>query len=127
MPEDLLDTPAPVPTAMRAEWWPAAVRLPGGGPVLANTKVFAADTGLYVYTNRDRGDGKPTLEWYSPIRYDKTPRPSGRYGAGQAGYRIETEAGEVIVQVIKGDCGCGAKRVKHYRPDWATRVQTWEG
>jgi hypothetical protein len=126
MPEDLLDTAAPTPTAMRAEWWPVFVRLPGGGPVLMNAKVYAADTGLYVYTNRDRGDGKPTLEWYSPIDYDKTPRPSGRYGAGKAGYRILTEAGEVIVQEA-GNCGCGAKRVKHYRPEWATRVQTWEG
>jgi hypothetical protein len=121
----------PTPTAMKAEWFPAAVRLPGDTNPLPLAKVYATAAGLYVYTRRPDQtdqtdpDGR-TPHFYSPINFDKTPRPRTGYAARQAGITIHTDAGLVTVQPL-GGCGCSARALKSWRPTWASRNEAWEG
>lgn len=116
----------PTPTSIRAEWWPAAVRLPGQEQPIRTAKVFATREGLYVYTGRP-ADAANGLEpdFYSPILYDKTARPGTSYAARQAGHIIVTEAGHVVVQQL-GGCGCTHQALKSWRPAWASYNEAWE-
>jgi hypothetical protein len=125
----LADLPrVPVPVSFRAEWFPASVKLPDRDQPLRLAKVFATREGLYVYIRppgqNDRTTGAHP-EWFSPIHYDKTPRPAGGYAARQKGFHVVTDAGTVVVQPL-GGCGCSAGALKAWRPTWATRNEAWE-
>lgn len=126
LPEPEQPQPIPVPATYRAEWWPAAVRLPGQPQPIPVAKVFATRDGLYVYRSvpADQNTGMPP-DFYSPIHYDKTPQPRTGYAAQQAGVQIVTEAGVVIVQAL-GGCGCSYRALKTWRPAWANRCEAWE-
>lgn len=97
------------PTAVWRTWFPAVVRLPTGVPVL-KAKVFATNTGLWVYTQRNG----PELVFHSPILLDKTTEPATSYVAQQAGHIIVTEAGTVTVNK-GGGCGCGMRGLKAFQ------------
>lgn len=123
------DVPAvPIPVSFRGEWFPASVKLPDRDQPLRLAKVFATREGLYVYirppAQSDRLTGAHP-EWFSPIHYDKTPRPAGGYAARQKGFHVVTDAGTVVVQPL-GGCGCNAGALKAWRPTWATRNEAWE-
>jgi hypothetical protein len=127
--------PIPVPTSYRAAWFPVSVRLPRepGGlepKVIRVAKVWATPQGLYVYTAPpdDRATNPASIgtpEFFSPIDYDKTPKPSGEYAARQKAIRIITDAGDVRLQRL-GGCGCSHRNLKNWRPTWATRNEAWE-
>jgi len=117
--------PAPMPNHIYASWFPAIVTLPGG-EVVRKAKVFAADTGLYVFgrapDNPRDSMNEPT--WYAPVAYDKTPRPpSGTIAA--SGFTIETEYGtpSILPQAICAPCS--AHRMKSWTPPWASVIQAW--
>jgi hypothetical protein len=117
----------PIPTAYRAEWWPAAVRLPGQPQPISLAKVYATAEGLYVYDEAP-STGDPNgirPKFYSPILYDKTPRPATGYAARQAGIKLTTAAGDVIVQQLTG-CGCAKRALGNWRPGWGSRIESWE-
>ncbi len=118
--------PTPIPSAIRAEWWPAAVRLPGQVQPIRVAKVYATRQGLYVYTSPP-ADPTNGLEpdFFSPINYDKTHRPGSSYAARQAGLIIVTDAGNVVVQQL-GGCGCTHQALKSWRPTWANYNESWE-
>lgn len=122
-------TRIPIPTAVIDRWFPAFVRWPGEDQPLVSCKVFATPQGLYVYTRRpDRPEGfsegaKPQ-RWVSSIDFEKTGLPPVSSVARNAGFRIHTPAGVVIVQPT-GSCGCG-NRLKHWTPDWARNTISWQ-
>lgn len=126
--EKLAASPVPIPVSFRGEWFPASVKLPDRDQPLRLAKVFATREGLYVYirppAQSDRLTGAHP-EWFSPIHYDKTPRPAGGYAARQKGFHVVTDAGTVVVQPL-GGCGCSAGALKAWRPTWATRNEAWE-
>jgi hypothetical protein len=117
----------PIPSSYRAEWWPAAVRLPGIPQPIPLAKVYATAEGLYVYDQApSTGDPNGTRPvFFSPINYDKTPRPSTGYAARQAGIKLSTAAGDVIVQQLQG-CGCAKRALGNWRPGWGSRIEPWE-
>lgn len=116
----------PIPSAYRAEWWPAAVRLPGLPQPIPLAKVYATAEGLYVYdeppSTGDPNGSRP--RFFSPIDYDKTPRPATGYAARQ-GIKLHTGAGDVIVQQLTG-CGCAKRALGNWRPGWGSRIEPWE-
>lgn len=122
---ELAPPPAtPTPNTIRAEWFPAAVRLPDM-TVVRMVKVFAADTGVYVYTAVP-DDPISGLEpaFFSPVHYDKTPTLPPEYAARQVGIQLITDAGPVTVQPLAG-CGCTHRALKDWRPLWAGRIEPW--
>ncbi len=118
---------APVPTAYRAEWWPAHVRLPDHVQAVPLARVYATTEGLYVFTRRppqaERATGG-TPFWWARLLYDKTPKPVTGYPARDAGIPLVTEVGTVTVTPL-GSCGCGHS-LKAWRPQWAQRNEAWE-
>lgn len=119
----------PVPTALRWHaWYPALVVLPATGRrVLRNVKVFAADTGLYVY-DRDPQDLRQVdridAVWFSPIDYDKTAKPGDDQTVRHNGIRIHTDAGVVTITPMAG-CGCHQRALKGWFPEWAHTLHAW--
>lgn len=123
-------TEIPVPIAYRAEWFPAAVRLPDRPDPIRVARVWATAEGLYVYTQppADRHTNRAAMgepDFYSTIDYDKTPKPSTNYAARQKGIHIVTAAGDVTIQRLAG-CGCSYRTLKNWRPSWASRNEAWE-
>ena len=119
----------PVPTALRWHaWWPAMVVLPGEDRrARRNVKVFATDKGLYVYDKQPADvrqvESIDALFW-SPIDYDKTPKPVDDQTARHSGIPILTEAGRVTITPLAG-CGCGARALKGWFPEWAHTLHAW--
>jgi hypothetical protein len=120
---------APVPSSYRAEWWPAHVRFPDLETPARLAKVYATREGLYVY-NRAPGQNERatggTPYWYARLFYDKTPKPVTGYAARNAGIPLVTEAGQVIITLL-GGCGCANGALRAWRPQWAGRLEAWEG
>jgi hypothetical protein len=119
----------PVPTAVTDTWFPSQVRLPTG-ELLHTAKVFATPQGLYVYLKppTDLLQNPASLgdvRFFSPIDYDKTPRPVTGYAARNAGIPIFTDAGQVTVVPV-GGCGCSARRLKNWKPSWSRTSIPWE-
>ncbi len=108
----------PVPHVVYDSWFPAMVVLPGTTRQVNNVKVFATDTGLYIYKVID--ENQPY--WFSPIHYDKTPKPRSGMMA-RNGIGIVTNAGTVTVTPVAG-CGCGSA-VKKWLPSWAKTSAEW--
>lgn len=119
----------PVPTALRWHaWFPALIVLPGENRrARRNVKVFAADTGLYVY-DRDPADLRQVdridAVWFSPIDYDKTPAPRDDQTARHSGISITTEAGVAVITPMAG-CGCSQRALKGWFPEWAHTLHAW--
>lgn len=127
-PADLAPDPVPVPNALRWHaWFPASVVLPGEGRRPRHrVKVFATDLGLYVYDRQPadlRQVERIDAVWFSPIDYDKTPRPPSDI-MGKNGFQVVTAAGVVTITTT-GGCGCNQKTLKGWAPEWATTVQAW--
>lgn len=118
----------PLPTAVISTWFPAFVRVPSESQAWSKCKVFLTPQGLYVYKSRPK-DGVETVKagafpaWYSTVDFEKTHKPAVGNVARNAGIRIQTAAGVVIVQPI-AHCGCGSQ-LKHWRPMWARNVIAW--
>lgn len=107
---------APEPTAMRHRWWPATVLLPDG-TVWHSRKVYATDTGLFIY---GMDQGNPTRQWSAPIDYAATPRPRG---SARNGFTVATAAGPVTI-TSDGSCGCNHP-LKRWAPQFASRAEAW--
>lgn len=105
------------PTAMRHRWFPAAVLLPDG-QVWHNRKVYAADSGLFIY---GMTAGNPARQWSSPIDYGATPRPPR--GKARNGFTVATAAGPVTI-TEDGGCGC-SHPLKRWAPQFASTAQAW--
>lgn len=131
--EDTLETPGaaavaapaaapqaqPRPHVVHAAWYPAGIVLPGPERrILSRVKIFAADTGLYVFTAAD--ESAPA--WYSPIDYGKTRAPSKGIMAAN-GIPIVTTAGAALITPM-GGCGCGSA-LKRWVPSWAVMEAKW--
>jgi len=120
----------PVPTALRWHaWYPALFVLHGDQrKILRNCKVFAADTGLYVYRT-DPADLRQvdaaTPDWYSAIDYDKTAKPADDQTARNTGIRIHTAAGQVTITPRAG-CSCAGQTLKGWFPEWAHVMHEWK-
>jgi hypothetical protein len=117
----------PTPTALRhSAWFPVAVVLPGATRQRNNVKVFATDTGLYVYdiVPADPRQDPPTPLFHSPIVWERTERPYSGVRAG-AGTHIVTEAGTVAITPL-GGCACNHRALRDWFPPWATIHQQWD-
>lgn len=109
----------PRPHVVHAAWYPAGIVLPGPERrIMTKVKIFAADTGLYVFTSAD--ESAPT--WWSPILYEETPRPKTGIMAAN-GVSITTKAGKALITPM-GGCGCGSA-LKRWVPSWAVRESPW--
>jgi hypothetical protein len=122
-------TRIPIPTAVINQWWPAFVRVPGDDTTWNLCKVFLTPQGLYVYRAKPpepetfTSGAMPT--WYSSVNFEETIKPVSGYAARNAGIPIVTAAGKVTVQPTTG-CGCQARGLKGWRPDWLRNVISWE-
>jgi hypothetical protein len=116
----------PTPTSVKRVWWPAAVRLPGERKPRYNQKVYATDTGLYIYEQAVH-PANARLVYFAPIDFDKTPEPPTNYSALRAGIQIHVTSGDVVSLNPQGGCGCQYKRLKRWRPDWAGTETAWKG
>lgn len=128
-PTITLPDPPPIPSGLRASaWWPAMAVLPGEHRrTRRGLKIFATDTGLYVY-DREPADTRQVdridAAWWSPIDYDKTPPPATDHTARYTGIPIHTEAGLVTI-TPQSDCGCGKRALKGWYPEWAGTIHAW--
>ena len=116
-------TAPPNPTATWRTWFPALVRLPDGR-LLAKSKVYATNAGLYVYVQANAAGSPPVLAFASPILLDKTATPGTDYASEQRGHVIVTEAGNVTVNK-SGACSCSMRSLKAYAPAWSAAETTW--
>jgi hypothetical protein len=109
----------PRPRSVHAVWYPAGIVLPGPERrILNRVKIYAADTGLYVFTAADEN----TPAWYSPILFEKTPPPLTGIMA-MSGVPITTEAGAALITPM-GGCGCRSA-LKLWTPSWAVMESGW--
>lgn len=122
-------TRIPIPTAVINQWWPAFVRVPGATETWNLCKVFLTPQGLYVYRAKPAepetytSGAMPT--WYSSVNFEETTKPVSGYAARNAGIPIVTAAGTMTVQPT-GGCGCAARGLKGWRPDWHRNVISWD-
>lgn len=119
----------PIPTAVVGErWFPAFVRWPEEDMPLAACKVYITPQGIYVYqrppTEPETLASGARPDRYAPVLFEETGKPPIATVARNAGFRIQTPIGPVIVQPT-GGCGCG-NRLKHWSPDWARNVLSWD-
>lgn len=106
-------------------WWPGSVLLPDKR-IMHRTRTYATSIGLLVYGHvPDVGTpewGELTPDWWSPINFEATVRPTASQIPGRAS-DIQTAAGLVVV-TFTGGCGCGS-RLKQWRPSFSTNVALW--
>lgn len=118
----------PIPTAVINQWFPAFFRPPGEDHAWNLCKVFLTPQGLYVYRTRPAEPETFTSgalpAWYSSVDFEKTNKPVSGTVARNAGIPIVTAAGTVTVQPT-GGCGCAARGIKGWRPDWSRNVISW--
>lgn len=114
----------PTPTKLYRSFFPAGANVPGITTRLRG-RVYATDAGLYVFQNRTTLDSA-SPDFYSPIVFDETPAPPSDYSAGQSGWVVTTEAGQVLVRML-GGCPCSFRKLKAWAPTWAVRETTWRG
>lgn len=111
--------PLPIPHVVYDSWYPAGVVLPDTGRrAVHKVKVFATDTGLYIYQQTDQD----VPLWHSAIDYEKTPVPRSGIMASN-GIPIHTADGLVTITPM-GGCGCGSA-VKAWLPTWARASAGW--
>jgi hypothetical protein len=106
----------PSPTAVRASWWPAAIRIPGEEQPRTSRRIYATPEGLYVFA---RPGGEP--DWWSPLLPDQD-RPATNWTARNGVY-LMTAAGQVTI-TLEGGCGCG-NPLKRWTPDFAGQSVPW--
>jgi len=111
----------PVPTAIKAMWFPATVTLPGQ-PARAKAKVYAAVEGLYVYYTVPADGQYAPPEFFSPIDYSQAVKPPTGFVA-RNGFVIPTDAGLIGITLDRG-CGCGWP-LKRWTPEFARRIVRW--
>jgi len=117
----VLEEPAapPRPHTVHAVWYPAGIVLPGPERrILSRVKIYAADTGLYVFTVAD----ETAPAWYSPILYEETAAPLTGIMA-MSGVPITTQAGKALITPM-GGCGCRSA-LKLWSPSWAVMESSW--
>lgn len=118
----------PIPTAVIERWFPAFVRWPGEDGPLHGCKVLLTPQGLYVYKRKPAAPEAfttgATPDRYAPVLFEETARPAVGTVARNAGIRIATPIGPVIVQPT-GGCGCGSS-LKRWTPEWARNVISWD-
>lgn len=113
----------PVPTGVVHGWWPVTVEFPDATRQ-RRTRVYATPEGLYVYASRVPADGF-TPAWYSPIKWDETPRFGNTPATRMNGHRVETTAGLVV---IHGGDGCNCSHpLKRWTPTYAANALPWPG
>jgi len=110
----------PVPTRIKAAWFPAQLLLPDGKTVLQRAKIYAAEQGLYVYTSVPQDPAVP--DWYAELDFSTGGKPPNGYAAYN-GFRMQTSKGEVTLTLDRG-CGCGWP-LKRWSPEFARRIVAW--
>jgi hypothetical protein len=89
-------------------------------------RIYATSIGLLVYGHvPDAGTpewGNLTPDWWSPIDFEATVKPTASQVPGRAS-DIVTAAGLAVV-TFTGGCGCGS-RLKQWRPSFSTNVALW--
>lgn len=113
----------PTPTAMYAQWFPAAVQLPDG-TAPHTVRVFATDAGLYVFAARPADGDLSSAAFFSPIDWPATLAVQPRLPQPRVGFVIVTEAGPVSVARMAG-CGCHHRSLKSWVPAWTGRSLPW--
>ena len=113
----------PTPTAQYARWFPAHVTLPDG-TMRHSVRIYATNTGLFVFDHRPAVDDGSGALFASPIDWPATLLMQPALPSPRIGFQIETEAGTVAIGQMQG-CGCHLRDLKNWVPSWAARTLPW--
>lgn len=104
-------------TLVRAQYFPAAIRLPDAGQAVTKRHVILAEggdhDGLWVYQRPD------VVEFHGLIDWEKTVVPTTRQA--RSGVDVHLADGSLVVVTAGGGCRCGAIG-RWAGPVWATNV-----